>query len=406
LRLAPSPPPSRTAWRRLDDTGTAPFGSGFSDQTDASSVLVSNRAKLEHAKFAPNHAHGRQNDHRATGVRAAAFGNLWRAFDWPVRAVVIAASAQENRSDPAPRIHEQEPVPSQVAGRLTAGKRMRVHSATLAPVTRKQASDTLNQRIAAAGHSKVPTRSRVTFRTLAGEWDASVLPMYKHSTQKHRRFMLKKHLLPRFGDMAVSDVTRQEIQVYVAHLAQAGYAPKSIDHVHDVLSAVLRTAVKWGQLQENPARGVDLPTLKCVRPGRTSTSMHECSRCERRCTDRRRIDHDCSQPGKGWCANSLKRLVRLAGLDPARGERSRTAAWLKTAREASSRLRAGAPCRTRTCDLLVRSLPKGDNRGQHGAAAPDFIDVPSYPQPPETTPSRYRLSVICQSTFGTRRRRY
>ena len=83
----------------------------------------------------------------------------------------------------------------------------------LGEVTRKQASDTLNQRIAAAGHSKAPTRSRVTFRTLAGEWDASVLPMYKHSTQKHRRFMLKKHLLPRFGDMAVSDVTRQEIQV-------------------------------------------------------------------------------------------------------------------------------------------------------------------------------------------------
>ena len=56
-------------------------------------------------------------------------------------------------------------------------------------------------------------RSRVAFRTLAAEWQAHVLPMYKHSTQKHRRFMLTKHLLPRFGDMAVSDVTRQEIQV-------------------------------------------------------------------------------------------------------------------------------------------------------------------------------------------------
>ena len=133
-------------------------------------------------------------------------------------------------------------------------------------VTRKHATEILTQRITAAGNSRAPSRSRVTFRTLAGEWDASVLPMYKYSTQKHRRFMLKKHLLPRFGDMAVSDVTRQEIQVYVAHLTQAGYAPKSIDHIHDVLSAVLRTAVKWGHLQENPARGVDLPTLRCVRP--------------------------------------------------------------------------------------------------------------------------------------------
>ena len=54
--------------------------------------------------------------------------------------------------------------------------------------------------------------------------------------------------------------------MYVAHLTQEGYAPKSIDHIHDVLSAVLRTAVKWGHLQENPARGVDLPKLKTVRP--------------------------------------------------------------------------------------------------------------------------------------------
>jgi integrase len=106
----------------------------------------------------------------------------------------------------------------------------------------------------------------VTFRALANEWDVSVLPMYKHSTLKHRRFTLKRHLLPRFGDRAVCDFTRQEIQAYVAHLTQAGYAPRSIDHIHDVLSAVLRTAVKWGHLQENPARGVDLPTLRNVRP--------------------------------------------------------------------------------------------------------------------------------------------
>ncbi len=48
----------------------------------------------------------------------------------------------------------------------------------LGEVTRKQASETLNQRVTAAGNRKTPTRSHVTFRTLAGEWDATVLPMY------------------------------------------------------------------------------------------------------------------------------------------------------------------------------------------------------------------------------------
>lgn len=123
----------------------------------------------------------------------------------------------------------------------------------------------LAAKLAEAGN-QVPTRSRVTFGTLASQWEVSVLPMYKASTQKHRRFMLKKHLLPRFGETALCDVSRQEIQAYVAHLTKAGYAPKSIDHIHDVLSAVLRTAVKWGHLKENPARGVDLPTLRTVRP--------------------------------------------------------------------------------------------------------------------------------------------
>ncbi len=99
-------------------------------------------------------------------------------------------------------------------------------------------------------------RSRVTFRTIATEWETTVLPMYKHSTQKHRRFMLKKHLLPRFGDKALCEITRQEIQVFVAHLIHQEYAPESIDHVHDVLSAILRTAVKWGHIAENPARGM------------------------------------------------------------------------------------------------------------------------------------------------------
>ncbi len=136
----------------------------------------------------------------------------------------------------------------------------------LGDVTRHEAANVLAQKVAATSGSRRPARSRVTFRTLAEEWQASVLPMYKHSTQKHRRFMLKKHLLPRFGDIPLCAITRQEIQAYVAHLTREEYAPKSIDHIHDVLSAVLRTGVKWGHLLDNPARGVDLPMLRTVRP--------------------------------------------------------------------------------------------------------------------------------------------
>ena len=123
----------------------------------------------------------------------------------------------------------------------------------------------LGAKLAIAGTGQ-PVRSRVLFRTIVTQWETTVLPVYKHSTQKHRRWMLKKHLVPRFGDTEISDITRQAVQGYVAELMRAGYAPKSIDHIHDVLSAILRTAVKWGHLSDNPARGVDMPPLKTVRP--------------------------------------------------------------------------------------------------------------------------------------------
>ena len=133
------------------------------------------------------------------------------------------------------------------------GKRKKVlRYEALGDVTRRVASDTLAEKLVAGRDHTTPMRSRITFRTLVSEWETSVMPMYKHSTQIHRRFMLKKHLLPRFGDLAICDVTRQEIQAFVAHLHRAGYAPKSIDHIHDVLSAILRTAMKWGPSAREP----------------------------------------------------------------------------------------------------------------------------------------------------------
>ena len=149
----------------------------------------------------------------------------------------------------------------------------------LGQISRKKANEILAQKVAAAG-GKRPTRSLVTFRTLACDWLKTVLPMYKPSTQKNHRHIAEKHLLPRFGDKPLSEISRQEVQSYVAHLQKA-YAPKTVDHVHDVLSAILRTAVEWGHFPENPARGVRLPKLRTVRPKWVLTTGQAASLLER-----------------------------------------------------------------------------------------------------------------------------
>ena len=135
----------------------------------------------------------------------------------------------------------------------------------LGDVTKTEAGHTLGLRVAQAGPPRIQ-RPQITFATLAGDWQVQVVPMYKHSTQKNHTHILGKHLLPRFGQTPLAELSRQHVQAYVAHLVREGYAPRTIDHIHDVLSAVLRTAVKWGHLTDNPAHHVDLPTLKTVRP--------------------------------------------------------------------------------------------------------------------------------------------
>ena len=114
---------------------------------------------------------------------------------------------------------------------------------------------------------KTPRRSRVHVRDArrrmaSTRWCRCTSTRRRRTIGTSRRSILFRGL----ARLCVADVTRQEIQAYVAHLVREGYAPKTIDHIHDVLSAMLRTAVKWGHLQENPARGVDLPTLRTVRP--------------------------------------------------------------------------------------------------------------------------------------------
>lgn len=133
-------------------------------------------------------------------------------------------------------------------------------------MSRKEANGVLAQRVAAASTKVVQAPSTLTFRELATQWQTTVLPTYKHSTRKNRMFFARKHLIPRFGDMVAAKITRQQVQAYVTDLVNAGYAPKTIDNLHDALSAVFRTGVEWGHFVENPARGVRLPKLRTVRP--------------------------------------------------------------------------------------------------------------------------------------------
>ena len=133
----------------------------------------------------------------------------------------------------------------------------------LGHVSRKEAAKKLREKLRTAD---VPRKAPITFEELAREWVRSILPMYKYSTRKSHRHILNKHLLPMFGTLELTQLTRQRVQGFIAELNRCGYAPHSMHHYHEVLNAVLRTAVSWNHIGENPAQGVSLPKLVPKRP--------------------------------------------------------------------------------------------------------------------------------------------
>jgi integrase len=91
------------------------------------------------------------------------------------------------------------------------------------------------------------------------QWKPSLLPTFKRSTSRGYVFLLRKYLIPFFGDLGLADINRQMIQGFVAQISKS-LAPKSVALAKNCLSKVLSTAVEWGYIQANPATGVRLPT--------------------------------------------------------------------------------------------------------------------------------------------------
>ena len=170
----------------------------------------------------------------------------------------------------------------------------------LGEMSRKHAADILMQRVAAANTKPVVAPSTWTFRELAAQWQATVLPMYKPSTQKNHRHILAKHLLPRFGDGQLTELGRQDVQAYVASLSQAGYAPKTV-------TPAGRAQQGDGRTHRSPSRGPDPEHVHASDAERVPGGGPR---------HRRRIVHNCSHPGAGRGANSLKRLAPQVGLEP------------------------------------------------------------------------------------------
>lgn len=84
----------------------------------------------------------------------------------------------------------------------------------------------------------------------------------KETTLDNYRSILRAHLLPRFGELAVNRVRKSDIEEFMAALTEAGLAARTRSGIFKLLSQVFAFALRHGWCEENPCRSVRRPRIR------------------------------------------------------------------------------------------------------------------------------------------------
>jgi integrase len=125
---------------------------------------------------------------------------------------------------------------------------------------KREARKKLEDRLRPINQGLYRPLSVMRFRDYAeGDWSTLVLPTFKLSTRRGYRMVLGRHLLPRFGDVQLCDIAKLGVQQFVGEKFRQGLAWQTVRNAWIVLSSILDSAVEYGYLVVNPARGIKFP---------------------------------------------------------------------------------------------------------------------------------------------------
>ena len=89
-----------------------------------------------------------------------------------------------------------------------------------------------------------------------------VIPNLSPRTAEGYEHIMRKHLIPAFGNIMLIQLKAEHIQRYYAEKTKAGLSAQTIRHHHTALHKALHTAVEWGLLSQNVADAVSSPRVQ------------------------------------------------------------------------------------------------------------------------------------------------
>ena len=90
-------------------------------------------------------------------------------------------------------------------------------------------------------------------------WLPHVRRYREDSTYMRYKGLAENHVLPHLGHVRLERISHGQVQRVVDRMADAGYAPKTIEGARTVMCAAFAYAKKLGYVRRNPGRGVEIP---------------------------------------------------------------------------------------------------------------------------------------------------
>ncbi|MFW6179186.1 MAG: tyrosine-type recombinase/integrase [Desulfohalobiaceae bacterium] len=99
------------------------------------------------------------------------------------------------------------------------------------------------------------SRNMPTFRQFVEDKYLPFIQVQKRSWRQDEK-MLNNRILPVWGKMILSEISREEVQELQANFVRVGYKPASVNRYMALIKFVFSLAEKWEVIDKSPARGV------------------------------------------------------------------------------------------------------------------------------------------------------
>jgi integrase len=97
-----------------------------------------------------------------------------------------------------------------------------------------------------------PRLGDITFGEWQAKWLTSKTPTLQPSTVELYRYLLRRHVVPRFGGIAIGRISTLDVQEWLSDLHEGSLSPNSVAKAYRVLKGVLTGAVDAGLITRSP----------------------------------------------------------------------------------------------------------------------------------------------------------